>query len=330
MKKGLLLINLGTPDHATRRAVWRYLRVFLMDKRVVTLPRWLRYALVYMLVLPFRIKASTHAYREIWTKQGSPLLVNSQQFLMRMQVLLNDSHHVVLGMRYGNPSIAHALTQLKHCEHITILPLFPQYSSAATGSAMSAAMRHMLDWPLLPSLRIIRDFHDYPEFIQAQAARIRPYLEGHDHLLLSYHGIPERHLTSTCCSRLCESACPSTSMMKSACYRAQCYETTRLLADTLHLDDSQYSIAFQSRLGRTPWLKPYTDEILISLMQQGVRRLVIVCPSFVADCLETLEEIGMRAKEQWHRLGGEVCTMIPCLNDDALFVDAMVKLISKE
>lgn len=305
-KNGLLLINIGSPTAPATGAVRRYLREFLADKRVIDLPAPLRYTLLYAFILPFRPRRSAEAYKAIWTPKGSPLIYHSEEFREAVQLRLGEQYNVVMGMRYGKPGIKDALAQLESCEHITVLPLYPQYSSAATGSAIEKVLRELAPKNNFPSLTIIRDFYQHPAFIHAQAACIKPYLTHHDHVLFSYHGLPENHLK------------------KSDCYRIQCQQTTALLAAELEL--TNVSTSFQSRLGKTPWIKPYTDTLLTELAKQGIKRLVIACPSFVSDCLETLEEMGIRAKEQWLQLGGETLTVVPCMNANPLWVDAVISI----
>lgn len=328
MKKGLLLINLGTPASPSVADVRRYLAEFLSDWRVIDLPWPLRYILLYAFILPFRPKKSAHAYQAIWTEQGSPLLVYSERLLSRLREKLPKSYEVSLGMRYGHPSIDTALAQLAHCQEISVLPLYPQYASASTGSSIEYVFNYYAKQAHIPNLRIIRDFHDHPAFIEAFAALIRPYILNHDHILFSYHGLPERQLTKLGCNPVCRGSCPSDSAPQNACYRAQCTRSTALIAAQLSLEPSKYSMAFQSRLGKTPWIQPYTDEVLVQLAAQGVKRLAVTCPSFVSDCLETIEEIGIRAKAQWLALGGEAFTMIPSLNDSDEWLSAILSIAS--
>lgn len=327
MIRGLLVINLGTPTGAEVPAVRRYLSQFLSDKRVIDLPYILRMILVYVFILPFRPKKSAHAYQLIWTAQGSPLLHYSNQLVHQLQKHLGPEQKIVLGMRYGSPSIEEALEQLKHCDSITILPLYPQYSSAATGSSLEEVMTLIKGYEVIPSLNIIRDFYQHPAYINAQAGAIEPYCNQHTHLLFSYHGLPERQINKSGCKQVCEGVCPAVSDGKSGCYRAQCYDTSRLLAAKLGLKEEQYSTSFQSRLGRTPWIKPYTDEHLSYLAASGVTHLTVACPSFVTDCLETLEEIGIRAKQQWLDLGGEDLILVPCMNDEPQWIEAILEII---
>ncbi|WP_454786084.1 ferrochelatase [Legionella sp. WA2024007413] len=326
MKHGLLLINLGTPKSADTLSVGSYLREFLTDKRVIDLPVLLRYVLVYAFILPFRSRRSAHAYQSIWTEQGSPLLFHSQNLVNQLQKEVGAEHLIALGMRYGEPSIESALNKLKHCESITILPLYPQYSSAASGSSIAEAMRIMSSWELIPSIHIIRDFFQHPAYLKAQAQIIKASLEEDSHVLFSYHGIPERQITKSSCKTICIESCPLLRDETQGCYRAQCYENSRLLAQELGLSANSYSTAFQSRLGKTPWVKPYTDQILAELIARGIKKLIVVCPSFVADCLETLEEIGMRLKQQWITLGGEELINLPSMNVDPLWRKAIITI----
>ncbi|CEK11434.1 ferrochelatase [Legionella hackeliae] len=327
-KNGLLLINLGTPDNPEPLAVRRYLREFLADKRVIDLPAPLRYLILYLIILPFRPKQSAHAYQAIWTKDGSPLLIHSRNLQSKLQQHLGEQWTVALGMRYGNPSLESALKELSNCDHITVLPLYPQFSSAASGSSIEKVLQLLSPNKVFPSLTIIRDFYKHPAFIKSQAALIQPHLETHDFILFSYHGIPERHLTQGHCKSVCDTPCPKINETNRTCYKAQCYATSYELAKQLGLSNERYTTAFQSRLGKTPWIQPYTDNILPELAQKGIKRLAVACPSFVADCLETLEEIGIRAKEQWQELGGEHFTVIPCINDSDLWVASLSEWLS--
>lgn len=325
MKNGILLINLGTPERSTFSCVRRYLSQFLSDRRVVNLPLLIRYMLLYGIILPFRLKRTVGAYRSIWTASGSPLLIHSRCLQIKLQKKLGENFIVALGMRYGMPSIAKAIADLKGCEHITVFPLFPQYSSAATGSALETVLKALAHQTIVPSLRLIRDFYQDPRFIEAQANLIKPFLIEHDYLLLSYHSIPRSHLTKICLHS-CQEACLSSN--NSACYRAQCYLTSSLLAKQLNLTENDYGVAFQSRLGKASWVEPYTETLLLELAKKGVKKLAISCPSFVIDCLETLEEIGIQAKKRWKQLGGEQLTLIPCLNANERWVDSLCSLLN--
>lgn len=329
MKHGVLLINLGTPGGADVTSVRLYLREFLTDKRVIDLPAPIRYLLVYAFILPFRPQKSAHAYKAIWTKAGSPLLSHSLDLVDQLQQQMGQNYKIALGMRYGKPSIREAIDSLMECNSLTVLPLYPQYSSAATGSSIEEVMRILASKEVIPSLRIIRDFYANPVYIKAQAQIIKAHLEDQNHLLFSYHGIPERQIIKCGCHSVCSGICPEISDNNQGCYKAQCHQTSQLLAMELKLDPNQYTSAFQSRLGKTPWIKPYTDEVLADLAEKGIKNLTIACPSFVTDCLETLEEIGIRAKQQWLTLGGEQFTLIPCMNSDPVWVRALMDLSGK-
>lgn len=332
-RTGVLLINLGTPDGCNSLSVYRYLTAFLNDPRVVDLPAVVRWILVNLFVVPFRYKNSVRAYQKIWTSAGSPLLTNSRALTDVLNQQLGDAFQVEVGMRYGNPSIKSALAKLTHCEKIVVIPLFPQYSSAASGSAIEKFLTLIKSQWNIPKFYIQKDFFNHPDYIEAYASTIRASLQDKKSnlILFSYHGLPERHISkSTCkakCSRL--QPCPELTDLNSACYRAQCYETSRLLAKQLALDVTQYQVTFQSRLGRTPWIKPYTDLIFSELIEKNIRDIAIVCPSFVVDCLETLEEINIRAREQWKALGGNAFIFIPCLNTHPTWVSGLKSMIKK-
>lgn len=331
MQNGLLLINLGTPSGPDRRSVRRYLREFLADKRVITLPAMLRYALLYGLILPFRTKKTAKAYQAIWTHEGSPLRIYNERLREKLQTALGSGVTVALGMRYGEPSIANALQQLRHCDQLTILPLYPQYASSATGSAIEAVLQHLAKDNVIPSLRLIRDFYQHPAYLKAEIEHMRPYLNPKSYVLFSYHGLPEQHLHTLGCKPVCQDECPiiTETTAHIACYRAQCYATTRAIAAGLGLSSDTYQTCFQSRLGKAPWIKPYLDNVLPQLRQKDIRHLTITCPSFVTDCLETLEEIAIRAQAQWKALGGESFVFIPALNDTTNWTDAIANIIEE-
>ena len=329
-KQGYLLLNLGTPDDCSVSAVRRYLAEFLMDPYVVDIPVIIRWLLVHGLILRTRPKQSAEAYQAIWTEQGSPLLVYSQSLVDRVQSLLGDNYQVELGMRYGRPNIASAVEKLKSCDNVTVLPLFPQYSLAATESALAAARQAFERQQYVGSVTYIQDFFNDPGFIDAWGQLIKQHRSDDHFILFSYHGLPVKQIHKAAdCQSLCEQqgACPVVTQANRDCYRAQCYESTRLIAKYLGLLSKDYAVGFQSRLGRIPWIKPYTDELLPVLYHQGVRRLSVACPSFVVDCLETLEEIGLRAKEDWLQLGGESFELLPCLNTSDFFVKALVNFL---
>ena len=321
MKKGLLIINLGTPRSTKFFSVWGYLSVFLMDRRVISLPFFLRIALVYGLILPFRTHKTQHAYKLIWNK-GSPLLNNSLS--LEAKLAKKTKALVALAMRYSKPSIKEALSKLSSCESITIIPLYPQYSSAASGSALEAVFKELQSLEVVPEIKIINHFYDNKYYIEAQKLLIEPFLTAKTHVVFSYHGIPKAQIKASGCVEDCINSCPIDS--HSSCYRRQCFITTNLIAKALKLETHSYSTVFQSRLGRQAWIGPYLVEYLTSLRAQGIEDILIVTPSFVADCLETLEEIAVRAAELWLSLGGKSCKVVPCLNDNDFWVEALLKI----
>ncbi len=332
-KTGVLLVNLGTPEYPTTASIRNYLKEFLMDKYVIQLPWLIRAILVYGLILPFRPKKILSAYQSIWTKHGSPLLVLSQALKIALQEQLGENYQVELAMRYGMPNIASALDVLqKTCRKIIVVPQFPQYAESTTRSLYQVIFDYFKGQTKIPELVMIRDFYDMPLFIQAQANQIKQTITQYntkpDSYLFSFHGLPENHvkkLDKTDCNM--NKPCPNISLDNLYCYRAQCFATAKLLAKELNLSEQDYQVSFQSRLGRTPWIKPYTDKVLPNLRKQGAKNLLVACPAFTADCLETLEEINMRAKAQWHQLGGNTFMVAPCVNTEADWVKGLSELI---
>lgn len=333
MKTGVLLVNLGTPDAPETGAVRRYLRPFLSDPRVIDIPAAVRWFLVNLIILPLRPRKSAEAYREVWTDEGSPLLVHGKALRDAVSERLADVP-VELAMRYGNPSIQRGLDALhaQSCDRIVVFPLYPQYASSSTGSTLEVVYKTMAEEWNTPHVTVVPPFFDDEGFVKAFAAVGRPTLEElqPDHVLMSFHGLPERHMTKSdegeghclsdgCCERMVDA--------NRNCYRAQCYVTARALAAELGLEEGTWSVAFQSRLGRTPWIQPYTDEVLPALAKKGVKRVAVYCPAFVADCLETIEEIGMRAKEDFTEAGGERLELVPSLNASEAWADAATALI---
>lgn len=328
-KIGILLINTGTPETPTYLGVRRYLSQFLSDPRVIDISFIARFLLLQFIILPFRSKKSAEAYQKIWTKEGSPLLVYSLSFKNELQKQLGEAFHVVLGMRYGKPSIEQALKELKHCTEIILFPLFPQYASSSTGSALEEVYKHIGTQWNIPNLKSIAPFYKDQFYLKALSKHMQVQLGklDWDHLVFSFHGLPQHHIEKSGCRSTCALKACQNLKESPYCYRAQCFENVRLLAGNLNLDSSKYSVAFQSRLGRRPWIKPYFDEELPLLLQKGIKKVAVICPSFVADCLETLEEIQIRARESWRALGGEELYLIPCLNDDEAWVKACAENI---
>ena len=333
MKMGVLLINLGTPSSPSVEHVRTYLREFLSDPYVIDIHPIARSLLLNLIILPTRPKKSAKAYQSIWIDDGSPLLTYSLTLSNNTQRLLDSNYNVALGMRYGAPSISSAIEQLKNCEQLLIVPLFPQYSLAATETALIQAKSIARKIWSADKIQTVKDFYIFPGFINAQTKLIRDSLGGRqiDQLLFSYHGLPERQVRKICVAeKHCDmqQICPIVDKNNRYCYRAQCFATSTALAKTLNLHEDQYLTSFQSRLGRTPWIKPYTDKILIDLAVEGAKNIAIVCPSFVVDCLETLEEIGIRVQQQWLALGGENLYLIPCVNDNAVWLYKLIKSVT--
>jgi ferrochelatase len=336
-KKGLLLVNLGTPDAPEPGPVRRYLREFLSDPRVLDIHPVGRWLLLNLIILPVRPARSAEAYQKIWSQQGSPLLVHSRALAAAVAERFRGEYEVELAMRYGNPSLPDAVKALRSrgVREFILLPLYPQEATSSTSSTVARAYEVLAEpWDALP-VRVVPAFHDHPGFLDAFAQVARPVIAEAraDHVLFSYHGLPERHMRKSDPSgQHCLASagcCEVLSDVNRNCYRAQCFATSRGLAERLGLPSGGYTVSFQSRLGRTPWVKPYTDVVLPELAQRGVRRLAVMCPAFVADCLETLEEVGLRAREQFLASGGESLTLVPSLNAHPAWVDAVVRLVGE-
>lgn len=335
---GVLLLQVGTPDSTDVRDVRRYLREFLSDPRVLDMPAPLRALLLNAVILPFRPRRSAEQYRKIWTEEGSPLLLHTEALAAALRDELGSGYLVKVAMRYQNPSIESALDDLTEagCERIVIAPMFPQYSSAAYGSAVGRVHELTATRWNVPATSTIPPFYDRPGFVRSAAAVARPHLEDFrpDHVLFSYHGLPESHIRKSdpsgewCLQQ--GDCCGAVGPQNRFCYRAQCHATTRGIAQELDLAVSALSTAFQSRLAGQKWIEPYTDASLEDLYRNGVRRLAVFTLSFVADCLETLEEIGIRLREQWLGLGGDDLLLVPCLNSDPAWASALARMVEGE
>lgn len=319
-RTGVLLINLGTPDAPTAAAVKPYLREFLGDPRVVEIPRALWWLILNGIILNTRPKKSAEKYAQIWTREGSPLLVHTQRQARILKGYLGESPEnsapvVEFAMRYGNPSVASALDKLKqqNCGRILILPLYPQYAASSTASAMDAVFDALRKMRNMPEIRTVRSFHDHPGYIAALAQSVRDdwMRNGRpDVLVMSFHGVPRYTLD------------------KGDPYHCECQKTGRLLAEALELKPDQYRISFQSRFGRAEWIKPYTTATLEELGKQGIKRVDVICPGFVGDCLETLEEIALEGKASFLGAGGREFHYIPCLNERDDWIRALSNIVS--
>ena len=329
-KIGIVLMNLGSPDSTSVRDVRRYLNQFLMDERVIDMPYLSRLLLVRGIIVPFRAPKSAEAYRTIWTKEGSPLIVLSRQLKTALEKEIPMP--VEIAMRYGNPSVKEAFAKLEKREpaldEVIAVPLYPHYAMSSFETAVEDAKAAHKENKYRFKLSFLKPYYNDPAYIHALAENMRPYLDqDYDHILFSYHGIPERHLkktdpTGNHCLQTAD-CCNTPSTAHATCYRHQCFTTTRLVTEKLHIPKEKFSVSFQSRLGRDPWLKPYTDFRLNDMPKEGIKKLLILCPAFVSDCLETLEEIEERGKESFLHAGGESYTMIPCLNTHPSWVSAL-------
>ncbi len=324
---GVLLVNLGTPSAPNPSAVRRYLNEFLSDRRVVEIPSWIWKPILHGYILRTRPAQSAAKYAAIWTAEGSPLLVHSKRQAQILQGLIGgrlkakglaeDYVRIVLAMRYGEPAIAAALQQLKkeHCNRLLLLPLYPQYAASTTGSAFDQVFAELQRYRYVPALRTVANYHDDAGYIAALAAQVGEYWMKHgrpDKLLLSFHGLPRFAL---------ERGDP---------YHCQCQKTARLFAEKLGLKPEQYQVVFQSRFGRTEWLKPYANQVLRELGQQGLQRVDVFCPGFTSDCLETLEEIALQGKKEFIESGGKELRYIPCLNEQKQWLIALCDLAWRE
>ena len=338
-KVGIILMNLGTPDAPTTKAVRRYLREFLSDPKVLDMSPLGRFLLLNLIILPFRPKKSAAAYQEIWTEAGSPLLTNTEALATKLAAKMERPIRVA--MRYGNPSVGAAIDAYvaEGVDELLVVPLFPHYAASSFGSALEHVMHEAGKRWNVPNVRFISPFYDAPEFIGPLVETIRPELEraSPDKLLMSFHGLPEHHCTKSDTSRdergeaghclKSATCCDAVVKANRHCYRAQCFATARALAQGLGLGQDQFEVVFQSRLTKVPWLKPFTDVRIEELAKAGAKSLLVTCPSFVADCLETLEEIAMRAEEDFVAAGGTHLRLIPCLNDAESWVAGLAKLI---
>jgi ferrochelatase len=334
MKKAILLINLGTPDSPATPKVGKYLTQFLNDRRVIDINAIGRFLLVNLIIVPFRSARSAKLYKEIWTEKGSPLLIHSLDLQKKLQEQMGENYIVELGMRYQTPSIGAALERLRKQKpsSITVLPLYPQYASSSTGSTIEEVFRLIKGWEIIPDLKVISKFYDHPAFQKALIAQAQKFDHSqYDHVMFSYHGLPERqirkgavHYGENSCKM--GDCCNSITVNNQYCYRANCMATTRLLVNALQIPEGKYTSAFQSRLDNK-WLKPYSDKIVEELGKKGAKKILVFSPAFVADCLETIHEIGTEYEEIFHEHGGEKITLVPSLNASEDWVKALEVIV---
>lgn len=331
MKRAILLVNLGTPDSCTPKDVSKYLVQFLTDKRVIDLPPIKRNLLVRLAIVPKRAPFSAAIYKSIWTQEGSPLLVHTRKISELLQKELGNDYWVCFAMRYQNPSIKEVIRKLNqsYLEELIILPLFPQYSSATSGSVVEEVMEEMKSWETFPKIRVITEFSTHPSYIEAMSHKIASNdIEKYDHIMFSYHGLPKSHILKadkygTCFRQGC---CQERTVKSFYCYKAQCYATTHAIARKLNIAPSKYSVSFQSRLGKQEWIKPYTSDELHRLTSVGVRKLLVAAPSFICDCIETIDEIAKEYKELFISFGGTKLDLVEGLNEDPLWIKALKEI----
>lgn len=334
MKTGLLLINLGTPDAPTAGAVGRYLREFLGDGRVIDIPWFARKLLVNGIIVPIRRFRSAREYKKVWTDAGSPLLLYGQELHRKMiDRFKNEDVTVELAMRYQSPSMDEVLERMHKANYdrIVILPLYPQYASATTGSTIEKAFKIISKWYVIPEITAISQYWDDKGYIQSFVNRAKEFdLDSYDHFMFSFHGLPERHVDKVYEDRKCSNHKCETEINEENkfCYKATCYGTTRLLAAALNIPEEKYTVAFQSRLD-SKWIRPFADGIVEELAKEGKKRLLVFSPAFVADCLETTVEIGGEYLEIFQEHGGEQLDLVPSLNTGDDWVDALEALVRR-
>lgn len=333
MKKGVLIVNLGTPDSPSTADVRKYLRQFLNDPRVIDIPFLYRLLLVNLFIVPFRAPKSAKLYQKIWTKKGSPLLTNTLLVKEKLQQALGEDYIVEMGMRYQKPGIEEALKRFKekNVEILKIIPLYPQYASSSTGSTIQKIIEIISKWEVIPSFKVTSQFYNHPGFIDTWVAIAKGYeLQQYDHFIFSFHGLPERQIKKADPSCTCltdANCCASINSNNHYCYRATCFETARVLAERLNIPSDKFTVSFQSRLGRDPWIKPYSDEVIIQKAKQGIKRMLVFSPAFVADCLETTYEIGTEYLELFREHGGEQLQLVESLNGHPLWINTLKEIV---
>jgi len=330
-KKAVLMISLGTPDSPGWFDVASYLREFLGDGRIINIPSFLRYLLVNLIIVPTRTFSSSKSYKELWTERGSPLKYHMEDLTTKVQDKLKESHDVYYAMRYKNPSIKDRLKELenKGYDEIILFPVFPQYSSAANGSFLDYSLKQIANWIVIPSVKTVDQFYDNEDFLDAFAENIEKFdLNSYDKIIFSYHGLPMSQLdevyeSGRCDDRECEDGVQGDNHH---CYRATCYETTKLLVEKIGINSSKTITAFQSRLD-SKWVKPFSDKVLEQFAEEGVKNVLVVSPSFTGDCLETIIEIGDEYKELFIEKGGQKLDYVPSLNSNDSWVRCIVNII---
>lgn len=335
MKTGVLLINLGTPDSPSVSNVRKYLYQFLNDSRVIDLPWLQRKLLVNLIIVPLRAPKSAKLYSKLWTEKGSPLLYYGKSVKEKLQTELGKDYIVELGMRYQNPSLPSALKlfEKQTIDKLVVLPMFPHYASSSTGSAVEEVMKYISKWNVIPDIKIINQFYNADGYLSCFAKKGRVHMKnGYDHVLFSFHGLPVRHLESshkqhTCADCNCERSFNPNELY---CYKNTCYETARKIAEKMQLTKNQYSVSFQSRLGKEPWIQPFSDIVVAEKAKEGIKRLLVFSPAFIADCLETTIEIGSEFREIFEQNGGKHLQLVESLNDDPDWIVTIKQLVELE
>lgn len=335
MKTGVLLVNLGTPDSPSVKDVRKYLFEFLNDPRVIDIPSVIRFFLVNFIIVPFRAPKSAEIYKMLWTEKGSPILIFGESVKEKLQKELGENYEVELAMRYQNPSLDDVLARMrvKNYRKIIVIPLFPQYASATTGSVIEKVMKIVSRWWVIPEIKFIGQFFDNEGYLNTIAEQSKKYkLSEYDHILFSFHGLPERQVDKVhfdgkpCSGHKCDEVLTDENIY---CYKATCYATARLLAKKLNIHIDKYTVCFQSRLDKK-WLKPFSDEVVIEQAKKGAKKLLVFSPAFVADCLETTVEIGIEYQKLFEQHGGEKVQLVESLNDHPMWVTALKKIVLKE
>lgn len=334
-KTGILLVNLGTPNSPATSDVRTYLKEFLLDPRVIDIPALPRNLLVRGIIAPFRAPKSAKTYKAIWTENGSPLLYYSQQAANALQEKLGDTYVVKLAMRYGRPSIATGLAALKmlDLDKIRVIPMFPQYASATTGSVHQKVMEIVSTWQTIPPIEMVNSYPEHEKIISCFAESGKALdPDSYDHILFSFHGLPARQLVKADLHNHCQQSkgcCEVYGANNKFCYGAQCQLTARRIAERLQLPKDKYTVCYQSRLGKTPWIQPYTSVVLEALAKAGKKKILVFSPAFVADCLETIFEIGVEYQEDFEEMGGEHVQLVPSLNDNPMWIDALAEIATE-
>jgi len=334
MRTAIILANVGTPEAPKVHKVYTYLTQFLNDPRVIDIPWLFRKLLVNLIIIPFRVWNSTKLYKMLWTEKGSPLLYLTESLAGKLEARLGENHKAFVAMRYGKPALKDVVQQIQEgkFDEVVIVPMFPQYASSTTGTATDEILKQMSKWNVIPSIRFMGQFYDHPAYLDAFVKQVRQYnLDDYDHFIFSYHGLPDRHVNKVHPNISVQNCnCEETMQEHGAyCYKATCYETTKLLAERLQLAKDKYTVAFQSRLDKN-WLTPFSDKVVIDLAKSGKKKVLVFAPSFVTDCLETIIEIGVEYEELFKENGGETLHLAEALNDADVWVEGLKEMILKK